>query len=380
MASSCPVPPHVSSRNAYLDHIRVLLTVLVVMHHTAITYGADGGWFFKEVEGGSLSPLVRLIYMFVTTVDQSYFMGFFFLLAGYFTPLSLARKGTGAFLKDRFVRLGIPLAAFALVLAPLTISFARLMVEGGTFFDGFYWIWIMHHYECGPMWFVQALLVFTLIYVVWAKTPFATAAARDDSPLPAHSVILASALATGLLAFGLRLAVPTGQNVFGMQIGYFATYVVLYYVGCRAARSGWLERVELRHALPWIVVSGLCFISLPFVAASCPDGSLFSGGWNRFALFYAMWEPFEAWGIILGLLWLSRRYLARTNAFWAGLAKTAFPAFFVHAPVLVAMTLAFHGWEAPALGKWLVVGSSATALSFAIGSVIVRLPGLRRVF
>ena len=36
-------------------------------------------------------------------------MGFFFLLAGYFTPASYERKGAGAFLTDRFVRLGIPL-------------------------------------------------------------------------------------------------------------------------------------------------------------------------------------------------------------------------------------------------------------------------------
>jgi len=37
-------------------------------------------------------------------------MGFFFLLAGYFTPRSLERKGYGHFLCDRFLRLGLPAA------------------------------------------------------------------------------------------------------------------------------------------------------------------------------------------------------------------------------------------------------------------------------
>ena len=43
-------------------------------------------------------------------------MGFLFLLAGYFTPASLERKGYGRFLGDRFLRFGLPLLAFDLIL------------------------------------------------------------------------------------------------------------------------------------------------------------------------------------------------------------------------------------------------------------------------
>ena len=31
---------------AYIDHLKVLAIVLVVLHHTFITYGAPGGWYF----------------------------------------------------------------------------------------------------------------------------------------------------------------------------------------------------------------------------------------------------------------------------------------------------------------------------------------------
>ena len=30
----------------YIDNIKVILTVLVVLHHSAITYGAPGSWYF----------------------------------------------------------------------------------------------------------------------------------------------------------------------------------------------------------------------------------------------------------------------------------------------------------------------------------------------
>lgn len=32
----------------YLDNLKVLLTGLVVMHHSFVTYGAPGGWYYKE--------------------------------------------------------------------------------------------------------------------------------------------------------------------------------------------------------------------------------------------------------------------------------------------------------------------------------------------
>jgi len=369
----------VASRQAYLDHIRVFLTALVIMHHCAITYGSGGGWFYKEVSAGSLSPLTQLIYSLFATTNQAYFMGFFFLVAGYFTTPSLNRKGPGLFVRDRAIRLGIPLVVFALVLAPLTISLSRLTADGGTMFDGFYWVWVMHNYECGPMWFVQALLIFSLIYMVCAQFLPVSRAEHDESPLPSHLTLLVAALATGALAFGLRFILPVGQDVWGMQIGYFATYIVLFYVGCRAARSRWLERVELRHMLPWLGVSVLLIALLPVMGRTCPDGSLFTGGWNMYALSYAMWEPFVAWGIILGMLYVMRRFFSGTNPFMAGLARSSYAAFFLHAPVLVGLSVLAKPWVAEPMVKWLSVGSMACICSFALASLLVRLPGARKV-
>ena len=42
---------------------------------------------------------------------QAFALGFFFMISGYFTPVSFDRKGGWGFLRDRFIRLGIPLAA-----------------------------------------------------------------------------------------------------------------------------------------------------------------------------------------------------------------------------------------------------------------------------
>ena len=42
-------------------------------------------------------------------INQAYFMGLLFLISGYFSPQSLDRKGPARFVRDRLIRLGIPL-------------------------------------------------------------------------------------------------------------------------------------------------------------------------------------------------------------------------------------------------------------------------------
>jgi len=106
-----------AQRDLYIDRLRTVMTAIVVVFHAAITYGASGGWFYHEVNP-SASPSSLLLTIFVST-KQAYFMGFFFLLAGYFTPASLERKGYGRFILDRFLRLGLPLLAFGLILGPI---------------------------------------------------------------------------------------------------------------------------------------------------------------------------------------------------------------------------------------------------------------------
>ncbi len=39
-----------AQREFYIDRVRVVMTALVLLHHTAITYGAMGGWFWHEIQ------------------------------------------------------------------------------------------------------------------------------------------------------------------------------------------------------------------------------------------------------------------------------------------------------------------------------------------
>ena len=50
------------------------MTALVLLHHTAITYGAAGGWFYNELHPSS-KPSSLLLTLFAAT-NQAYFVFF----------------------------------------------------------------------------------------------------------------------------------------------------------------------------------------------------------------------------------------------------------------------------------------------------------------
>jgi len=183
-------------RDFYIDCLRSAMIALVVLHHTAITYGASGGWFYHELRS-SATPSSVILSLFVTT-NQAYMMGILFLLAGYFTPGSLERKGYARFLSDRFLRLGLPLLAFGLILGPLTVAMVTT-AEGKGFWPSFVWLWNHGEFINGPLWFVQALLMFSLAYCVWRAWFGAslTSAQRTPRPVPRYGWWLLSAVGVG---------------------------------------------------------------------------------------------------------------------------------------------------------------------------------------
>jgi len=372
-----------AQRELYIDRLRTVITALVILHHAAITYGGDGGWFYYEVKhSGSLSSL--LLTLFLAT-NQAYFMGLFFLLAGYFTPASLERKGYARFLGDRFLRLGLPLLAFGLILGPLTAAMVD-SARGNGFWPTIVWLWHHKQFINGPLWFTQALLIFCLAYCGWRAvfgSPL-TISQRAPRPIPTHRWWLLSALVVGGAALAIRQYVPTGENVFGLQLGYFASYIFLFAVGIAAWRRDWLRQLAWKDARVSLIALAIAWPLLPVGMAVATTlmshGKVnFSGGFTWPAILYALWEPFVAWGLIAAWLLVFRAHMNQPSAFWSWINRHAYAVYIIHPPVLVGIALLLRGWAAPALVKWGVVGPLACVTCWLVADPLVRLPGVRRV-
>jgi peptidoglycan/LPS O-acetylase OafA/YrhL len=372
-----------AQRDHYIDRLRTAMTVMVILHHTAITYGAPGGWFWTELKP-SAAPSSLLLTLFVST-NQAYFMGVFFLLAGYFTPASLERKGYARFIADRFLRLGVPLLAFGLILGPATVGIVNL-AQGYGFWSAVRYLW--HHKEFinGPLWFAQALLIFSLVYCGWRAVAGAALAQaqRTPRPVPAYRWWLVSAIGVATAALAIRQFAFTGKNVFGLQLGYFSSYIFLFAVGIAAWRCDWLRQLGWKDARPWLWTLAVAWPSLPVgilaLRALNGGGSTdTSGGLSWASMLYAFWEPFVAWGLIAAWLLVFRERMNQPSQFWAWLNRRAYAVYIIHPVVLVGISLLLRGWAAPALVKFGAVGVLACTATWLAADPLVRLPGMRRV-
>ncbi|WP_406673011.1 acyltransferase family protein [Nonomuraea sp. N2-4H] len=183
-----------------IDNLRIVLTVLVVAHHVAVTYGTIPVWYYLEPARDSTGGLLDLL----VVVNQAFFMGFFFLISGYFTPGSHARKGGRGFVRDRLIRLGIPLLVFLLLLRPIVTAGVYADLDGLP-----YWQFYLLSWDPGPMWFAEVLIVFALLYAAWrARRPLPE---RRDLPLRARQIVL---FALGLAAVTAvwRIWVPAART------------------------------------------------------------------------------------------------------------------------------------------------------------------------
>ncbi|UKY52058.1 acyltransferase family protein [Streptomyces inhibens] len=377
------------ARLLYVDNLRIALTALVVLHHTAVTYGNIPVWYYTEPAEDGSGLLLDAFVMF----NQAFFMGFFFMIAGYFTPASYDRKGARPFFRDRLKRLGIPLLAFLLLIRPLT-NFSGYADLRATFAERGeslpYWIYYVASWDAGPMWFVEVLLVFAVLYALvrrrGARRLLASAgetgraAVRAQRPLRPLAVIVFT-LGLALATYLWRFLVPGGSYLpfLGLPTpSFLPQYASFFVLGVFAYRHGWpqtLSRVAGR--VGWAVALVATLAYLPVVMTAKEDTLSGHGTWQ--SLVSAAWESTFAVGVVLGLTVLFRERLNRQGRTAAFLSRHAFAVYLIHAPVLVGLGFAFRWLHAPAAAKFALVAVLALPLCWGIAYAVRSLPRADRV-
>jgi peptidoglycan/LPS O-acetylase OafA/YrhL len=374
------------ARLYFVDNLRILLIIVLILHHLAITYGHSGGWYYLEGRPDDIAVLVATLF---SGVSQAFYLGFFFMISGYFTPGSYDRKGPWPFLRDRLLRLGIPLLFYIVIIDPLIVYAVAFSVRG---IQVSFWDFLGQYYGnyrglgTGPLWFVETLLIFAIIYALWRllARPAVTDAQRDGKP-PSNLAIAVFALLLGVVTFIVRIWLPVGWKFvpLNLQFPYFPQYIALFVVGITAYRQNWFLGIPTATGKVWLGIAIICILLLPvvFVLGGVLEGNTgpFLGGvhWQSFAL--SLWEQFVCMGMVVGLLVLFRERLNHEGRLAKDMAASAYTVFLIHAPVIVFLALALRGINLHPLLKFVLVAPVAVAICFILASFIRKLPLLRDI-
>ncbi|MBP6977364.1 MAG: acyltransferase family protein [Bacteroidales bacterium] len=365
-------------RLAWIDNLRALMIIFVVMIHAAVTYSGIGSWYYVENEHIGMTS--TLFFALIQTFTQAYFMSLLYMISGYFTRKSLERKNTLKFSSGRLYRLGVPLLIYIFLLHPLNVK----MVYPDLDLMNFYKTGILElrfFSWTGPLWFVEALLIFTIIYLLLRKIPLIK---REISWAPTTCNILLLILFITALAFVTRLFFPIGTNVTNLQLGFFPAYIVMFFYGIIAHKQGLFTTMDYRKSARWLIVSlsvGFpAWLLIMFFGGPAKGEMLIAGGMRWPAFFYALWESFICVTLIFSLTGIFIRRFNTQNTFQHFLSDNAFGVFVFHAPVLIAISILLKGLVLPAVPKFILVFSLAVTASFLVSWLIRQIRPLRKIF
>jgi hypothetical protein len=373
-----PLKPR-RERVAYLDNLKLLLVAVIIAGHGALAYGSlESAWPYQDIQEVQLGGLSDIALALVVIPAALFAMGLFFLISGLVIPGSVSRKGPRTFARDRLVRLGLPLTLWALLIWPGAVWVAHL-AAGQT--HSFWWQFMDEDpfLDTGPMWFVEVLLIYSLVYAAW-RYWHPRRGTGDDSTKPSNRSAPLSGRALIVLAAAISVATILVRPVFPAasgQIGQshlwqWPQFVTMFALGIVAAERGWFDPVpdRIRRGCGLAALGGVAafLVIAAFMAAVGVDGDvLFDPGIHWAPLALAALEGPLAVGTSVWLLGAAQRHLRRHPCpLGRAMARSAYGAFLLQGIVLIGLMIAFRPIGVPAEVKALAVAGLGVIVSFVL--------------
>ena len=369
-------------RLLYVDSMRVYGVLLVLVIHVAEVFNPWDEWHISNAQRSAVVGEVVVLM-------APWIMPLMMLLAGVSSWYSLRRRGNGAYLRERTVRVFLPLVVGTLLLVPPQVylerrmrgQFAGSFVEFYPhFFDGVYptgnlsW----HH-----LWFLAHLYGYSILalplfrYFQHARGSRALRAAARVSGGPGGLLWLALPL---VVERSLLWGLFPERHVLTSDWSNHALLFVAYVYGFVLAGTPWLGTVidtQWRRAL---------------VAAAVGSAAIMTGAWvgllptripPPYSLAYlAFWVLYAlvAWAWMVALLGFARRRLDRTGWLVRRAQGRAYLWYVMHQPVVVAAAFVVVQWRLGLAGKVVVLAVLSVTGTVLASALVLRVPCLAVMF
>lgn len=337
----------------YLDNLRVAVIILVIAHHVGQAYGPTGGyWPIQEAER---APILGPFF----TVNRSFFMSLFFMIAGYFTVMSFRSKGARGFLKDRLLRLGVPVLVFGLIMIPMQIFvFSSPAIP----------------VDVGHLWFLEHLLIFSAGYVLWQMLRGARKESKpEERTRPGYWQILLCALALAFITGIVRIWYPIDKWVYllGFIKVMFADVprdLSFYIIGLLAYERQWFQKFPTRDGYIWLGI-GLAMVVYWYAYDQwlwrfLPIDTM------AMDIVRLVWEMLLCFGMCIGLTVFFREKLNFQGSLGRTMAQSQYAAYIFHLPVVIIFNWIFLGLDLPPFTKFILVTLVSVPATFILSNWI----------
>lgn len=298
-------------RRRDLDMIRALVVLGLIFFHTARIF--DHGDFY--VKNDPPSMLISIIVIFVSMWG----MPLLFMISGIGVWYSLRSRSPGAFVRERFLRLLVPLVFGTLVIVPpqqyysvlfkqpdLHVNYGELLsefIKVKPVFDFPYFLTSvppLELFQLAHLWFLNLLFFFTLLLLpifLYLRTPGGERICHRMASLFSRPwTIFLLGLPLGLIEAGLKSEMTGSWNRYG--------YLIFLFYGFFLVSDGHISQTIQKHWKSAIVLGLISFVLLSagFNALLTENGTdpMTSYDWGSILL--RILKGLTGWFWIVGIL------------------------------------------------------------------------------
>ncbi|NQD39101.1 acyltransferase family protein [Permianibacter sp. IMCC34836] len=356
--------PTPAERAEFLDCLRIIAIGFLLLFHTGMLF-VGWGWHIENAE--TATSLVMPM-----DIAHRLRMPLLFVIAGASIFFALGRRSTGAVLKERTLRLFLPLVAGMFLIVPPQIYFERLFRGQwqGDYFH--YYVEKVLQFQAYPqgdfswhhLWFIVYLFVYCLVLMpLFARW-------RKGLSIQPGRWLYALALPIGINEAVLKPLFPETHNL--TRDWYtFNHYALLFIYGfvlaavpgswdwlMRTRRQSLLVGVALVVAILTLKKTGLLVEDTPFDAVTA---NLFTWTW------------------LLVFFGYGKRWLSFSNGLLRYLREATYPVYILHQTVIIA--IGYYVIQQPWSwgSKYLVVLGLTTVICLMLYELLIKRVALLRL-
>jgi surface polysaccharide O-acyltransferase-like enzyme len=387
ISNATTAQPPASGRLVFLDWVRIIAFLLLILFHVGMYY-VTWDWHVK-------SPFASDVIEPFMTLTSPWRLGLLFLVSGVASSFMLGKLNAGAFIRQRSVRLLVPLLFGMLVVVPPQpyLEVVEKLGYGGSYAD-FMGLYLQaYHGFCkdghcltlptwNHLWFVAYLWVYTLLLgglmAVLGLPRFQKLSDAVARRLTGWNIVLLPLTALALARLFLFARFPANHALVGDWYNH-ANYVPLFLLGALMARQPafWARLDGLRWQALAMAAACWAFLIIYF---ALPD-ALVSADLKDLVrdvqrVVYALFQ----WTAVVAACGFAHRHLQTDGPARRYLTQAVFPVYILHQTLIVAMAHALKPVKLSPGLEGLVLVVLTLSLSFAGVEIVRRVRWLRPLF
>lgn len=316
-----------NNRMYYMDWLRIVVVILVIPHHVALTFSHIGKGYIYTNE-----PVNSIYYFIQSDFLNLWFMRLLFFISGVSAYFALNKRSNVEYIKERINKLLLPSLFVLFFLGPLTayIVLDRSSSFEGSFFE-FYPIYfsnISEYLGWAHMWFCIYLFTFSILTIslfsYLKRKPIVIE--RINCFLFRKNNILFPMFIIVLLEMTLRPFYPGFQNLINDWANFFV-YITFFLFGYIIGQSNQLLikiSMKINTFLIISLISSVVYIYMNYLYKELTD--------NRYILDVILGglKGFSAYSWVMLLIGAGYRFFNKKNRFLGKLSRSSFGLYIFH--------------------------------------------------